>query len=94
MTGIAPYDVGKLLNRITEGPAQPRKARPNNRARKFARDKGPFAQSRRGIVLWMQRCSYTSRAIPLTYKTRNWPAGNETLKRRGSLTVWPDPAMG
>jgi len=28
-----------------------------------------------------------------TYKTRNWPAYNEVLKRRGSLTIWFDPAM-
>jgi len=28
-----------------------------------------------------------------TYKTRNWPAYNEALKRRGSLTIWFDPAM-
>jgi len=26
-----------------------------------------------------------------TYKTRNWPAYNEALKRRGSLTIWFDP---
>lgn len=29
----------------------------------------------------------------LSYKTRNWPAYNEALKRRGSLTIWFDPAM-
>ncbi|ETD90609.1 transposase [Rhodobacter capsulatus YW2] len=28
-----------------------------------------------------------------TCKTRNWPAYNEALKRRGSLTIWFDPAM-
>jgi transposase len=28
-----------------------------------------------------------------TYKTTNWPAYNEALKRRGSLTIWFDPAM-
>jgi hypothetical protein len=27
------------------------------------------------------------------YKTMNWPAYYEALKRRGSLTVWFDPAM-
>jgi hypothetical protein len=27
------------------------------------------------------------------YKTRNWPAYNEALKRRGSLTIWFDPEM-
>jgi len=27
------------------------------------------------------------------YKTKNWPAYNEALKRRGSLTIWFDPAM-
>ena len=27
------------------------------------------------------------------YKTLNWPAYNEALKRRGSLTIWFDPAM-
>jgi hypothetical protein len=30
---------------------------------------------------------------PTTYKTRNWPAYNEALERRGSLTIWFDPAM-
>ena len=27
------------------------------------------------------------------YKTRNRPAYNKALKRRGSLTIWFDPAM-
>ena len=35
-----------------------------------------------------------SRPTRLTYKTRNWPAYNEALKRRGSLTIWFDPEMG
>ena len=34
-----------------------------------------------------------SRPIPPAYKTRNWPAYNEALKRRGSLTIWFDSAM-
>ena len=34
-----------------------------------------------------------SRPSPPTYKSRNWPAYNEALKRRGSLTIWFDPAM-
>jgi hypothetical protein len=34
-----------------------------------------------------------SRPTPLTYKTRNWPAYNEGLKRRGSLTIWFDQEM-
>ena len=34
-----------------------------------------------------------SRPTPPTYKTRNWQAYNEALKRRGSLTVWFDPEM-
>ena len=34
-----------------------------------------------------------SRPTPPTYKTRNWPAYNEALKRRGSLTIWFDPGM-
>jgi len=34
-----------------------------------------------------------SRPIPPAYKTRNWPAYNEALKRRGSLTIWFDPAL-
>ena len=34
-----------------------------------------------------------SRPTLPTYKTRNWPAYNEALKRRGSLTIWFDPAM-
>lgn len=34
-----------------------------------------------------------SRLTSPTYKTRNWPAYNEALKRRGSLTIWFDPGM-
>ncbi|SLN78114.1 hypothetical protein ROA7023_04769 [Roseisalinus antarcticus] len=34
-----------------------------------------------------------SRPTPPTYKTRNWRAYNEALKRRGSLTIWFDPEM-
>ena len=34
-----------------------------------------------------------SRPTPPTYKTRNWPAYNEALKLRGSLTIWFDPEM-
>ena len=34
-----------------------------------------------------------SSPTPPTYKTRNWPAYNEALKRRGSLTIWLDPEM-
>jgi DDE family transposase len=34
-----------------------------------------------------------SRPTSPAYKTRNWPAYNEALKRRGSLTIWFDPEM-
>jgi len=34
-----------------------------------------------------------SRPTPPAYKIRNWPAHNKALKRRGSLTIWFDPAM-
>jgi len=34
-----------------------------------------------------------SKPIPPTYKTKNWPAYNEALKRRGSLTIWFNPKM-
>jgi len=34
-----------------------------------------------------------SRPTSPTYKTRNWPAYNEALKRRGSLTIWFDSEM-
>ena len=34
-----------------------------------------------------------SRPTPATYKTTNWPAYNDALKRRGSLTIWFDPEM-
>ncbi|MFN4155224.1 MAG: hypothetical protein ACK4HF_11300 [Paracoccaceae bacterium] len=31
-----------------------------------------------------------SRPTPPAYKTRNWPAYTEALKRRGALTIhWP-----
>ena len=34
-----------------------------------------------------------SRPTSTTYRTKNWPAYNEALKRRGSLTIWFDPEM-
>ncbi|WP_043336566.1 IS5/IS1182 family transposase, partial [Belnapia moabensis] len=34
-----------------------------------------------------------SRPTPPTYKTRNWPAYSDGLKRRGSLTIWLDLEM-
>lgn len=34
-----------------------------------------------------------SRPKPPAYRTKNWPAYNEALKGRGSLTIWFDPAM-
>ena len=34
-----------------------------------------------------------SRPTPAAYKTWSWPAYNEALKRRGSLTIWFDPYM-
>jgi hypothetical protein len=34
-----------------------------------------------------------SRPVSPTYKTKNWPAYNEALKQRGSLTIWFDPDM-
>ena len=30
---------------------------------------------------------------PPTYKTGNWPAYDEALERRASLTIWFDPGM-
>lgn len=34
-----------------------------------------------------------SRPAPSAYRIWNWPAYNEALKRRGSLTIWFDPEM-
>lgn len=34
-----------------------------------------------------------SRPTPPIYKTRNWLACNEALKRRCSLAIWSDPDM-
>ena len=34
-----------------------------------------------------------SRRTAPAYRTGNWPACNEALKRRGSLTIWFDAAM-
>ena len=34
-----------------------------------------------------------SKPTPTAYKTTNWPAYNEALTRRGSLTIWFDPKM-
>lgn len=34
-----------------------------------------------------------SSPTPLALQDQNWPAYNAALKRRGSLTIWFDPAM-
>jgi hypothetical protein len=34
-----------------------------------------------------------SRSAPTKYKTTNWSAYNDSLKRRGSLSIWFDPEM-
>lgn len=34
-----------------------------------------------------------SRPTPPTFKTGNWPAYDEALKRQGLLTIWFDPEM-
>jgi len=34
-----------------------------------------------------------SKPTPPACKTKDWPACNAALKRRGSLTIWFDPAM-
>lgn len=34
-----------------------------------------------------------SNPTPPIYRTRNWPACNEALKRRSSLTIWFDPEV-
>jgi len=34
-----------------------------------------------------------SKPISPSYKTKNWPAYNAALKKRGSLTIWFDPDM-
>ena len=34
-----------------------------------------------------------SRSTRPSYKTKNWPAYNDALKKRGSLTIWFDPEM-
>ena len=34
-----------------------------------------------------------SRPIPPSYETKKWPAYDEALKQRGSLTIWFDPDM-
>ncbi len=31
--------------------------------------------------------------IPLKYKTTNWSSYNDSLRQRGSLLIWFDPAM-
>jgi hypothetical protein len=33
------------------------------------------------------------RPAPTSCKTGNWPEHDKALKRRGSLTIWLDPAM-
>ncbi len=33
------------------------------------------------------------RPFPPSYTTKNWPAHNEALKQRASLTIWFDPDM-
>lgn len=34
-----------------------------------------------------------SRWAPTKYKTTNWSSYNDSLKRRGSLSIWFDPEM-
>ena len=34
-----------------------------------------------------------SRPTAAIHKTTNWPAYNEALRRRGSLTIWFDPEI-
>jgi hypothetical protein len=41
-------------------------------------------------VCWL---AFMSKPTPPTYKTTNWAAYIEALKRRGSLTIWSDPKM-
>jgi len=40
------------------------------------------------VVAWRHSQTHTP-----AYRIRNWPAYNEALKRRGSLTIWFDPEM-
>ena len=40
---------------------------------------------------WQLCCM--SNPPPPVCKTRNWSAYNDALRRRGSLTIWFDPAM-
>jgi len=35
----------------------------------------------------------TKQPSPTTYRTLNWKSYNDALRRRGSLTIWFDPAM-
>jgi len=42
---------------------------------------------------WPCRTNGLEEFLLWIHKTRNWPAWNEALKRRGSLTIWLDPAM-
>ncbi len=34
-----------------------------------------------------------SSPLPPRYRTGNWPASNEALKQRGSLTIWSEPKV-
>ncbi len=49
----------------------------------------------RGFISWIQHGSWgcMGRPTPPSYKTKNWPAYNDALKQRGSLTIWFDPGM-
>ena len=48
-----------------------------------------------GFISCIQRGSWggMSRPLPPSYTTKNWPAYNEALKQRASLTIWFDPDM-
>ena len=56
---------------------------------------GPVSQIARWISLvapmWSPGCM--GRPPPTTCNTRNGPADNEALKRRGARTIWLDPEM-
>ena len=97
VTEITPYDVEKLLNRIAEGRARPRKAKPNSRARKLRGSKPtPIRTNRVGEVLrkmftyaqgWGWREDNPASADQLGPPTTVRPAMSYTTPRDVTLTV-------
>jgi len=44
-------------------------------------------------IAFVRQSNGTSNPLPPKYQTTNWPANNQSLKRRGQLLLWLDKNM-